>query len=277
MVFLESDIEKVADLVRAHFIIDDKESVNKLKPKSPDLVGYRSLHLICTLGPERSKLPEYHNLTSIRFEVQIRTVLQHAWAEIEHKKNYKGQNVLPPDLQHRLMLLAGTLELLDREFSRISADADIYQNEVSENTVEHEEDGLSAISVDVMLQRAFENFSATPPSVIRGNNTSDAVEELNDFGIKTIADFEELLSGINLSRIVSEYDGKSDVNSVGLIRDLMIVKDVRKYFSEAHQGRWQGTDRTDIEYLNEATGRTDIGAIFQEYGIDLLDDIDFPE
>ena len=53
--------------------------------------------------------------------MQIRTVLQHAWAEYEHDIRYKG--TIPeehvPDLDRRFTLAAGLLELADREFSEI--------------------------------------------------------------------------------------------------------------------------------------------------------------
>ena len=54
-------------------------------------------------------------------QVQVRTVLQHAWAEFEHAIRYKG--TIPeehgPDLDRRFTLAAGLLELADREFSMI--------------------------------------------------------------------------------------------------------------------------------------------------------------
>ena len=53
--------------------------------------------------------------------MQIRTVLQHAWAEFEHDIRYKG--TIPeehaPDLDRRFTLAAGLLELADQEFSTI--------------------------------------------------------------------------------------------------------------------------------------------------------------
>ena len=53
--------------------------------------------------------------------IQVRTVLQHAWAEFEHDIRYKG--TIPdehvPDFDRRFTLAAGLLELADREFSTI--------------------------------------------------------------------------------------------------------------------------------------------------------------
>ena len=54
-------------------------------------------------------------------QVQLRTVLQHAWAEFEHDIRYKGN--VPPEhaseFDRRFTLAAGLLELADREFSLI--------------------------------------------------------------------------------------------------------------------------------------------------------------
>ena len=54
-------------------------------------------------------------------QVQLRTVLQHAWAEFEHDIRYKGS--VPPEhaseFDRRFTLAAGLLELADQEFSAI--------------------------------------------------------------------------------------------------------------------------------------------------------------
>lgn len=72
--------------------------------------GYASRHLL--VGIEGEQQPA---------SIQIRTVLQHAWAEFEHDIRYKGS--IPaahgPDLDRRFTLAAGLLELADGEFSAI--------------------------------------------------------------------------------------------------------------------------------------------------------------
>ena len=71
--------------------------------------------------PARESQPAYEPLRGRRAQVQIRTVLQHAWAEFEHDIRYKG--TIPeehvPDFDRRFTLAAGLLELADREFSTI--------------------------------------------------------------------------------------------------------------------------------------------------------------
>jgi len=76
------------------------------------------------------KLPEYTACKDCVFEIQIRTILQHTWAEIEHDKNYKYSGVLPDEIERRLNLLSAVLESADNEFNTISQEIDNYTKSV---------------------------------------------------------------------------------------------------------------------------------------------------
>src|SRR5579863_3286394 len=82
-------------------------------------LGYQSIHYLVKLTPDRAKLPEYHPFENAITEVQVRTILQHAWAEIEHDIQYKSASVIPAVIRRRFMSLAGVLEIADREFQAI--------------------------------------------------------------------------------------------------------------------------------------------------------------
>jgi hypothetical protein len=73
------------------------------------------------VDPGRPATAAHAGLVGRRAQVQVRTVLQHAWAEFEHAIRYKG--TIPedqaPDLDRRFTLAAGLLELADREFTEI--------------------------------------------------------------------------------------------------------------------------------------------------------------
>ncbi len=75
------------------------------------------------LAPQRALLPEYERSADSITEIQVRTVLQHAWAEIEHDIQYKSASVIPAEIRRRFMSLAGMLEIADRESQAIQ-DAD---------------------------------------------------------------------------------------------------------------------------------------------------------
>ena len=88
-----------------------------------DRFGYQSIHYLVKFIPRRSRLPEYELFADAIAEIQVRTILQHAWAEIEHDIQYKSASVIPTEIRRRFMALAGMLEIADREFQAIQ-DAD---------------------------------------------------------------------------------------------------------------------------------------------------------
>jgi ppGpp synthetase/RelA/SpoT-type nucleotidyltranferase len=106
--FYTDEVDKVAVIAKGLFDIDWQESVDKRKLHELDAFGYNSLHYICRLrtgGP--------------RFELQMRTALQHVWSTIEHDTGYKGDVKIPREYKRQFSRLAGMLELIDEEFSRL--------------------------------------------------------------------------------------------------------------------------------------------------------------
>lgn len=118
--YLHSDVAAVADLLGDQLsILDDRDMGQETA--SEGRFGYASRHLLLRVDPAKGTPPAYEELSRWRAQVQVRTVLQHAWAEFEHAIRYKG--TIPeehaPDLDRRFTLAAGLLELADREFSLI--------------------------------------------------------------------------------------------------------------------------------------------------------------
>ena len=117
--YLHSDVTAVADLLGDQLsVLDDRDMGQETA--SEGRFGYASRHLLVAPGAARTA-PAYDSLRGRRAQVQVRTVLQHAWAEFEHAIRYKG--TIPeehvPDLDRRFTLAAGLLELADREFTMI--------------------------------------------------------------------------------------------------------------------------------------------------------------
>lgn len=81
--------------------------------------GYGSHHLVLRVNEESEGLEGYVGTV---FEVQLRTVLQHAWAEFEHDIRYKrtaGER-LDPQVDRAFTLAAGLIELADQQFDKIA-------------------------------------------------------------------------------------------------------------------------------------------------------------
>ena len=104
-----SDITDIFGMRIITFYTDDVDKV----------FGYLSLHYIC-------KDPEF----PYRFEVQMRTILQHAWANMNHDTGYKSGVEVPMEYHRNMNRLAGMLELVDEQFSRIRTEINDYRRQV---------------------------------------------------------------------------------------------------------------------------------------------------
>ncbi|WP_122819111.1 DUF429 domain-containing protein [Nocardioides pantholopis] len=118
--YVHSDVDAVADLLASQVVVKDDRDMGQ-ETAEEGRWGYASRHLLIELDAGRQREPAYAALQDRVAQVQIRTVLQHAWAEFEHDIRYKG--TMPEeharDFDRRFTLAAGLLELADREFSTI--------------------------------------------------------------------------------------------------------------------------------------------------------------
>ena len=117
--FYIDDVDKVASAVERLFTIDWENSVDKRKIHDTDSFGYLSLHYICSV-------PDF----PYRFEIQMRTLLQHAWANMDHDTGYKSGVEIPRRYMRNMSRLAGMLELVDDEFSKIRIELTDYRRRV---------------------------------------------------------------------------------------------------------------------------------------------------
>jgi predicted RNase H-like nuclease/ppGpp synthetase/RelA/SpoT-type nucleotidyltranferase len=105
--YVRDDVEAVAALLAEQLTVREDRDFGELTA-SQGRFGYASRHLQVELGGQL-------------VQVQLRTVLQHAWAEFEHDIRYKG--TVPAEhaseFDRRFTLAAGLLELADEEFSAI--------------------------------------------------------------------------------------------------------------------------------------------------------------
>jgi len=67
-----------------HEPVEETEDANKL---------YRANHFLVSLKADRTVLPEYSKHSGLRCEIQIQTILNHAWSETGHDVIYKSLNL----------------------------------------------------------------------------------------------------------------------------------------------------------------------------------------
>lgn len=253
---VNSDASIISNIVSDTFEIDWKRSRNRSIPSSTDIVGYKSIHYVARLKDERIKLPDFEAYKNMFFEIQIRTILQHAWAEIEHNNNYKFPGKLRSDLQRRFYLVAGTLEMLDNEFQSILNEIEIYKKEISERTKK----GDLNIPIDStsLLQYMLDKFGAiygiSPQFGIFEDTSAESVNNLNLLGIKTLAQLDEIVP----PGLKQAYAKRPKVafftqkyTYLTLINQILIAKDPEAYFKIIRQGVKGSLLKTSFEVLRE--------------------------
>lgn len=126
--YFHRDVEQIISLIKNTFEI--VEEVDKNENEDPTKFGYRSKHLIIKIPEFWSSIPIFKKLDNFKAEVQVRTVLMHAWAEIEHKLAYKKQSHIPKHLRRKFSRLSAKLEEADEQFEELIDDIMEYKMEL---------------------------------------------------------------------------------------------------------------------------------------------------
>lgn len=190
IVFLyASDKEKLEQLVEDEF--DVLEKVDKLSDQGFEKFGYGALHYIVKLK-ELHAGARYDDLREVRCEIQIRTILQDAWAIVAHHLSYKHEDDIPKELKRKLHALSGLFETADDQFERINYSRIEYQNKVKESIKSNFE---LSLDVDVNLDNLLGYISWKFPD--REESSAEAaaelLEELNRFGYTTLKSIDEVV------------------------------------------------------------------------------------
>ena len=196
-------MDAIAKVIEDEFAIDQAKSVDKRSALDPDRFGYLSLHYVVALSTTRAGLAEYADLAGLKAEIQIRSILQHSWAEIEHDLGYKTQREIPSSIRRDFSRLAGLLELADAEFMRIRSRISDYTEEVSKQIITTPQN----VTLDLVSLRQFvdqESLVAELDEGIaerlgftlmkdRGPRVDGEVERLAYFQVVTVAQLGEQL------------------------------------------------------------------------------------
>lgn len=144
--YFEDGVDRVGELLASRLPVDFHHSIDKRRHHD-DRFGYRSLHFVCRVATgDDPRLPR-----ELRYEIQVRTMLQHAWAEIEHDLGYKSDDSVPAAARRRLNRLAGLLELADQEFLAIRRELADYASGLPARIASADEVGLDRLSLTVLL------------------------------------------------------------------------------------------------------------------------------
>lgn len=122
-----SEVESLCEFVKSHFIIDPENSIDTGQRLDPSEFGYRSIHYVVSLRPGHDYgIPVPAHLSDLKAEIQVRTTVEHAWADFAHDLSYKGAFELPDSWKREVAVVAAELEDVDRAFGRIEEGLQMY-------------------------------------------------------------------------------------------------------------------------------------------------------
>ena len=175
--YLRDDVDAVASLLGEQWAVLDDRDMGQ-ETADDGRWGYASRHLVLQV-PGRV------------LSVQVRTVLQHAWAEFEHDIRYKGTvpDEQAADLNRRFALAAGLLELADREFTEIR---DRIQATVAPEAWEHEGQRISGAALTSYLSARYAGAGWS-----RTDHYAWIAGLLAQLGIRSLSDLDAVLESVD--------------------------------------------------------------------------------
>jgi len=248
------DKKKIFNIIEKNFTVNRKLSSDIAERLKTNKVGYRSFHYIVKYPRERVQLTEYKRFDGIEFEIQIRTIFEHAWAEISHEKNYKISENLPPEILRQLNLLAGSLELIDDQFEQLSKNIDDYEKEVSTKTKAGELSiPIDTISLKQYMDEEYGSIDSGSKNFVSLNVTDELMLELKTMDIKTLEDLDNITKK-DFKKKLSQYG--TGFNYTATVRAILFIHDPKKYLSTGRHGHW-------------TISSTAFNNLMKEYGLDL--------
>lgn len=201
--YFSDDVDKIAELISQEFEVDVENTIDKRKSEDPTKFGYVSLHYVVGLKAENTSPTLYGRFKNIKLEIQIRTVMQHAWAEIEHDLGYKSKEDIPDQYRRQFSRLAGLIELADDNFLQLKNNINNYEQEIREKLPTSKKElpiDSSTLMTYVTEDQNYIELLNTIKSLdvdidfnINSSFLSTVVQRVKKLGLKTIGDIDELL------------------------------------------------------------------------------------
>jgi ppGpp synthetase/RelA/SpoT-type nucleotidyltranferase len=244
--YYPSDVQPVCQVIEDE--LEVVESVDKADLQRPEEFGYQSRHLIVAPKEHWLKTPSYKGLDGLRAEIQIRTLFQHAWAELSHELSYKKEGQVPRQFLRKLHQLSAMLENLDYQFDDLHTQKADYGKAVLEEASRTGEFDLGQeLNIDTL--QAFLDF-------LMPNMRNDSLyqspwllERMQDLGISfsdVIIAFESTESAREqLAKASSAMWGSQEWSQEAMVNAaLNLVNDEWWKFSRSGESIYQGS----IEY-----------------------------
>jgi len=220
--YYEDDVDRVAEVIRREFQIDDANSVDKRRSE-PDKFSYSAINYVCSHAPKRISDVEYKRFSGIRCEIQITSILRHAWSEMEHEW-YDLKDAYPHEVKRRFSRILALLELAESEFlSMRNARAEFQQFVASQQS-----QGEADLPVNTSTMKS---FIQREPVLARLDRAVAA-----KLGGKLLDETPDTMVGATVKIALA-----SRINNIGALKELL-----RKYY--------RAVPEYAVRYRNETRG-----------------------
>jgi ppGpp synthetase/RelA/SpoT-type nucleotidyltranferase len=221
--YVTSDVTAAADLIRDQLgVVGDLDLGQQVVEEGR--FGYVSRHLQVDLDPIWLGTLPAELVPVGSAQVQIRTVLQHAWAEYEHDIRYKGTvpDGLTSELNRRFTLAAGLLELADREF-------EIIRNRMREPVVAGPEDDPDDPRIENQELAAFLAGHYPEAGWSRTDHYTWISGLLLELGITSLRELAGLLAGIDSAALIERMGYRYPPGAVRRLDDALLASFAHEY------------------------------------------------
>lgn len=196
--FFNDDVDTFGKMVEESFVIDWENSCDKRALIKADSFGYLSLHYICSL-PFDAGYPD--NICGKKFEIQIRTTLQHTWAVINHDLGYKSEFGVPREYAREFSRIAGLLEIADDEFQRVRKGMKSYGDDIRRKITDNCADDVAVNMISLSeyvnrnrrMQELLKKIAAIGGAEIKPINPDNYIAQLAWFGVDTLGGIQDML------------------------------------------------------------------------------------
>ena len=241
--YLLSNVKDIHPLIDRHFEIDNCETKMPEVRLGEDKVGYRSINYIVALRDKTLSDPKYQEFEGCLFEIQVKTILDFAWQEIEHDRAYKKGFEFDANsgIPRRFNLLAGLLEVADNEFDTLSKQVEKYDKSLIDKIKSGKIDDLSISARS--LREYLKEFEDIPGFKPYFAVSQDVLNEIKDMGITTIGQLDKIVKDIqNFKERYSKVSNLNDfVTFTDILRNILIIHDAKKYTKLAYKPHYYNT------------------------------------
>lgn len=199
--FFLDDLRTIEQMIGTEFEVVERSDKSELLIEG-ERFGYRSTHYLVMMKANRTGLPEYTRFKGVVAEVQIRTILQHAWGEIEHDIQYRSTETIPLTVRRRFMSLAGLLEIADREFQAVQNEDNRLRAAARESV---ESGDLEAVEVTPDALKTYLDRRFGSDDRIALWSYSWMATQLKKLGVNNFKELDEAIAGFDddsISRLV---------------------------------------------------------------------------